>query len=82
MQPMLRRIGFILKNDVDDDDVDDVIEAHPVSAQSTSIKLKHSYLTDELAKCGGKERERAQSAVWASTSLSNFTSYHENKSTV
>lgn len=49
MQPMLRLFGFILKNDVDDDDVDDVIEAHPVSAQSTSIKLKHSYLTDEQA---------------------------------
>ena len=35
IQPMLR-LGFNLKNDDDDDE----LEAHPVSAKSTSIKFK------------------------------------------
>lgn len=38
IQPMLRLIGFILKND------DDELEAHPVSAKSTSTKLKAMFL--------------------------------------
>lgn len=47
---MLRLIGFILKND------DDELEAHPVSAKSTSIKCENTLIDrrvylNHLIKC-------------------------------